>query len=415
MFRTKQFLCYLLINLFLLVVFILLCVFVQDNLIKGIISVLIFIIFFIVSIVFHYFLQNEKEEEQENLKNIFISRTKRAKKFNSILQKRIIKRSDEIAYIVDIRNDKVVYYNKKANDLFKFAENNLTTYNDLAKNLSPELETSNIRKQKTIEINKIVYQIKIINCHVEEYNDGLMVFLKNITIKSEIENKHKSFIVDVSHEFKTPLAIIQGYAETLIKYDDKAIRDKFLNIIVKETQRLNRLITSLTRLSKLESKEEIINEGIVDVKERVMLTKNRLEVLAMQKRQEIHVSYHEETAKYITTGEDDSILQVFINILDNAIKNTDEGGQINVKLSYDEENIKVEFEDNGRGISSTDIDKIFDRFFRVDKHRNKADGGSGLGLSISKEIIERHDGKIICESELGVGTKMIIYLRKTNI
>ncbi len=224
-----------------------------------------------------------------------------------------------------------------------------------------------------------------------------------------LDNVRTDFVANVSHELKTPLTSIRGFVETL---EDGAIDDsnnarRFLAIIKKHAQRLGNIIDDLLRLSELESgggieKAELDLKGLID--EAVSGFGHALAV----KQQKLLV----ETTRgdFTIRGDRDRLEQVFVNLIDNAIKYTKEGGRITVQLSQIDDSVNVTVEDNGIGIPKGDVERVFERFYRVDKAHSRELGGTGLGLSIAKHIVSAHNGKIRIESEINKGTKVFVTL-----
>ncbi|MFZ0035195.1 MAG: ATP-binding protein [Sedimentisphaerales bacterium] len=226
-----------------------------------------------------------------------------------------------------------------------------------------------------------------------------------------LDKVRTDFVANVSHELKTPLTSIRGFVETL---EDGAINDssnarRFLAIIEKHTQRLGNIIDDLLRLSELESgggieMAELDLKGLID--EIVMGFGHALAV--KQQRLSVETSGGDFTVR----GNKDKLEQVFVNLVDNAIKYTKEGGRIKVLLAKADDSVIVTVEDNGIGIPKEDIERVFERFYRVDKAHSRELGGTGLGLSITKHIVSAHNGKIRIESEVNKGTKVFVILPK---
>jgi two-component system phosphate regulon sensor histidine kinase PhoR len=241
------------------------------------------------------------------------------------------------------------------------------------------------------------------------------------TMADELQNKieqlrqldkvRTDFVANVSHELKTPLTSIRGFVETL---EDGAIDDRdnarrFLAIIKKHTQRLGSIIDDLLRLSELESgggiqKTTFDLKGLID--EVVMGFGHSLAA----KHQNLTIA--SVVGDFAIRGDRDKLEQVFVNLIDNATKYTEEGGQIKVQLADNGDCVMITIEDNGIGIPKEDVERVFERFYRVDKARSRKVGGTGLGLSISRHIVLAHKGDICIDSELGKGTKVLVTLPK---
>lgn len=226
-----------------------------------------------------------------------------------------------------------------------------------------------------------------------------------------LDNVRTDFVANVSHELKTPLTSIRGFVETL---EDGAINDssnarRFLAIIKKHAQRLGNIIDDLLRLSELES------GGGIEMTE--LDLKSLIDEIAMgfghalaAKRQKLSVEA--SGGDFAIRGDRDRLEQVFVNLIDNAIKYTKDGGGIKVRLSRAGDSVTVTVEDNGIGIPKEDVERVFERFYRVDKAHSRELGGTGLGLSIAKHIVLVHNGQIRIESEVNKGTKVFVTLPK---
>ncbi len=226
-----------------------------------------------------------------------------------------------------------------------------------------------------------------------------------------LDNVRTDFVANVSHELKTPLTSIRGFVETL---EDGAINDsnnarRFLAIIKKHAQRLGNIIDDLLRLSELESGSriemaELDLKGLID--EAVSGFGHALAV-----KQQM-LSVETSGGDFTVRGDKDKLEQVFVNLVDNAIKYTKEGGRIKIQLAQTDGSVIVTVEDNGIGIPKEDVERVFERFYRVDKAHSRELGGTGLGLSIAKHIVSAHNGKIRIESEVNKGTKVLVTLPK---
>ncbi len=282
--------------------------------------------------------------------------------------------------------------------------------------------------QKTINNNKYLEEEVILNnpeenqknirCHFApiiddegQVNGGVIVFT-DITELRRLEQVRKDFVANVSHELRTPLTSIIGYVDTLLesKIKDPKITKKFLQIIKKEADRLALLIRDLLNLSRVE-------EQAPD------LRPNRLEEVIKKPLRILKELANEKGIKIINEFAGDlplvlmipgQIEQVFINLIDNAIKYNDPGGKVIIRAYEGDDIVFVEVEDNGIGIPEEDQDRIFERFYRVDKARSRELGGTGIGLSIVKNIIKTHNGEIELESKSGQGTVFKFSLYKAK-
>ena len=230
-------------------------------------------------------------------------------------------------------------------------------------------------------------------------NIGKVITFQDITDINRVELMRSQFVANVSHELKTPLTSIKGFAETLKFVKDEETREKFLDIIDKEAERLSRLINDILVLSSIESnliadvdefEPELVIEEVLNIMRKIAINRN------------IKLEFKNNNSKYIL-GDRDKFYQLGLNLIENAIKySKDTSGQVEV-LSYNkDEYYCLIVKDNGIGIPKEDIPRIFERFYRVDKSRKK--GGTGLGLAIVKHIVKIFNGEINVKSEIGEGT-----------
>lgn len=234
---------------------------------------------------------------------------------------------------------------------------------------------------------------------------GRVIAIQDITEMKRLENIRTQFVANVSHELKTPLTSIKGFAETLRYVDDDETKNKFLDIIDKETIRLTRLINDILVLSNLESntveemEEFLPDEIIYDV----------IDVLSEQaNKKDIKVTFDRENANYIL-GQKDKFMQIALNIIENAIKYSENGDKVFIKSFSKDGYYNFIVEDTGIGIPEEDLPRIFERFYRVDKARKS--GGTGLGLAIVKHIVKSFGGTIDVKSELNKGTEFTFRIK----
>lgn len=228
------------------------------------------------------------------------------------------------------------------------------------------------------------------------------------------ESYRKEFLSNVSHELKTPLFSIQGYISTLIEsdLDDKELLLYFLKKASENTDRLTRLVEDLDAISKLESGMLSMEPETFDIRDLVMDVFDSLAFWGKEKN--ITFDFKEGcNHSYIVEADKERIRQVLVNLIVNSIKYGKENGLTLVGLYDMDENILVEVTDNGIGISSEHLSRLFERFYRVDKSRSRDEGGTGLGLSIVKHILEAHGQTIHVRSSVGVGTTFGFTLKKS--
>ena len=217
----------------------------------------------------------------------------------------------------------------------------------------------------------------------------------------------KEFIADVSHELKTPLTSIMGYAETLANSEyDPEMQEKFLKVINNESIRMTKLVNDLLILSKYDNEQIECEKIEFNLGELVKSCLENLQIEADKKNQKVECFV---TANVPTVKADkDGIERVVLNILSNSIKYTEDGGVIKIYVGFVYNDAYIKIIDNGIGIPENDLDRIFERFYRVDKARTRKMGGTGLGLSIAKEILDKNNGRIDIKSKVGKGTEVVI-------
>lgn len=236
---------------------------------------------------------------------------------------------------------------------------------------------------------------------------GILISSFNTMAKElkSIEIFRSDFISDISHEFRTPLTSIEGYTK-LLRDCSEDERREYIDIIIEETKRLSILTTNILTLNKIDNQNipTLVEDFIMDeqIRKAILLLENKW----VDKDIELEIDL--ENIQY--QGNSSLMYQVWVNLIDNAIKFSPKGGKIEIKLYEEQGNIIFSIKDNGIGISKEDQKKIFEKFYKSDKSRNS--DGNGLGLSIVKRIIEIHKGKLILESNIGMGTNIMIKLFK---
>lgn len=237
--------------------------------------------------------------------------------------------------------------------------------------------------------------------------NGYIMVIQDITKAEKLENMRKDFVANVSHELKTPLTSIISYGETIIDdvvSDQESIK-KFLKVMVSEAERMSRLVSDLLILSNFDYNKNVLHREWTNVYELIDKCVTAVYLSASQDNKTIDYIGDNSFSAYIDI---DRMEQVFLNIIHNAIKYSENGSKIKIELRFDDNSFTTIISDNGRGIAQADLERIFERFYRVDKARSRSLGGTGLGLSIAKGIVDAHGGTIHASSELGLGTTMTI-------
>ncbi len=236
---------------------------------------------------------------------------------------------------------------------------------------------------------------------------GVIVVIQDITEHVKLDNMRKEFIADVSHELKTPITSIMGYADTLLEEEyDKETQSKFLSVIASEARRMAKLVTDLLTLSKNDSNKNVIKSELFDLGELVKKCQDKLAIEIKKKNHEVKCFVTADVP--LVYANKDDIERVILNILTNSIKYTKDGGEIKIYVGFVYNDAYIKIYDNGIGIPEEELSRIFERFYRVDKARSREMGGTGLGLSIAKDLLDRNGGSIDIKSEIGKGTEVVI-------
>lgn len=234
---------------------------------------------------------------------------------------------------------------------------------------------------------------------------GAVIVLHDITALRKLERIRRDFVANVSHEFRTPLTAIQGFAETLIAgaINDPNNRDRFLAIILDHSRRLARLTEDLLRLSEMDAERLELEVRRVSVPQLVESCYETAQRRAAERGLTLSLDLPSHLPDI--AGDNRRLQEVLQNLLDNAIQYTLPGGKIALSAETKNDEVILTVADSGIGIPQSDQPRIFERFYRVDAARSREAGGTGLGLSIAKHLIEAHSGRLWVESEIGVGSK----------
>lgn len=269
------------------------------------------------------------------------------------------------------------------------------------KNISDEIQISG-------KIKKILRMgVIALGTHTRDIG-GILVF-HDMTELRRLENVRKEFVANVSHELRTPLTSIKGFIETLLggNLKDPAITEKFLKIVSEEADRLGRLVEEILTLGEIEQGAAPFKKEKIDLSSALPTILERFRTQIQEKKIEVENCI---SGKHLQlSGDKDKIHQVFVNLIDNAIKFNKLEGKIVLSADQKPEGITITIDDTGIGIPEEDQYRIFERFFRVDKARSKEMGGTGLGLAIVKHIMEAHGGRATCQSTSDQGSRFSVF------
>lgn len=263
--------------------------------------------------------------------------------------------------------------------------------------------------EATKKVTEGDYDIELETKREDEVGELAYNFNKMTKELKSTENLQKEFINNVSHEIKTPISSIEGFAKLLkdpnLPYEE---REEYSDIIIEEAERLSNLSGKMLKLAKLHNQEIIINKKEILIAEQIRRAISLLEPKWAEKNIKINVNLEE----CVFLGDEELIFQVWVNLLDNAIKFSKKDGKIDVKVFKENNKANIRIRDYGIGMKEDDIEKVFERFYQIDKSHSEE--GSGLGLAIVKRIIELSKGEIEIKSKENKGTSVIIKLPINN-
>ncbi|MBV4436022.1 two-component system histidine kinase PnpS [Clostridium tyrobutyricum] len=323
----------------------------------------------------------------------------------------ILKSMDSGVIAVDT-NNKIIMINPYAKDMFRInrdiiGENLMDSIRDFELEDIFKYDDTDYREIKMLWPKERNLRVKTANIINGDHNRiGTVAVVQDITDIKKLENMRSQFVANVSHELKTPLTSIRGFSETLRYVKDDKNKNKFLNIIDDEANRLTRLIDDILTLSNIENNKEVVKDRI-DINSVIRDVCYLMSSSA--KKKDIHIETNISEVPDIY-GDKDRFKQMIINLIDNAIKYSDNGGRVKIGTKFDVNKSIIWVEDNGVGISEEHKQRLFERFYRVDKARSRSQGGTGLGLAIVKHIVISFNGKIKVESKIGVGSKFIVQI-----
>jgi two-component system phosphate regulon sensor histidine kinase PhoR len=239
---------------------------------------------------------------------------------------------------------------------------------------------------------------------------GAVIILHDVTQVRRLEAVRRDFVANVSHELKTPLTAIRGLVETLCEEEgvDPGTQKRFLRKIRDQAARLSTLVADLLTLSRVESQGDALERQLLDLREIARSSAQRAQAMGEKKGLKFELVLPEQSMSIV--GDEEALQQVLDNLLDNAVKYTPGGGRVWLRLRLEGEHVVAEVEDTGIGLEPQHLERIFERFYRVDKARSRELGGTGLGLSIVKHFVATLGGKVSVESTPGKGSTFRVRL-----
>ena len=241
-----------------------------------------------------------------------------------------------------------------------------------------------------------------------------VVVLRDLTERRRLEQVRQDFVANVSHELKTPLTTMRGYVETIQDDPDMppAVREKFLDKVQRSTTRLGSIVSDLLDLTRIETTRDSVERHRVDLyalaREAIGLAQSSAESRSVLLR------LAGAGGPWFVLGEDKSLMLAIQNLVDNAIKYSPEEGVVTVSLEGDENGLVLAVKDEGPGIPESERERIFERFYRIDKDRSRSPGGTGLGLSIVRNAVRSHGGDVDVVSTMGQGSTFRMHLPRAG-
>jgi two-component system sensor histidine kinase SenX3 len=230
---------------------------------------------------------------------------------------------------------------------------------------------------------------------------GAAAFVRDVTELRRVEQVRRDFVANVSHELKTPIGALELLAETVASCEDADVKQRLMNQLVNEADRLGRIVDDLLDLSLIEAQEAPSRERMPV---RVLVDDAVERVLGVALARGIPLRVAPISDSLIVTCDVARVVGAVMNLLDNAVKYSDEGGSVEVDAEADGDQVVITVADHGIGIPSSELERIFERFYRVDKARSRATGGTGLGLAIVRHVAQAHGGDVTVSSREGEGS-----------
>ena len=308
----------------------------------------------------------------------------------------------------------IILINPAAKKLLSIAPED-NTFEDIFKKFKIDINMEKIiyLENWTSTEQRIQVEDKYINVFFAPFKNeddrpnGVIAVVQDITEHVKLDNMRKEFIADVSHELKTPITSIMGYADTLLEGEyDKETQEKFLNVIAAEARRMAKLVTDLLTLSRYDNNKNKTQKEEFDLGDLVKKCQDKLGIEIKKKNHKVNCFVTADVPPVYADRYD--VERVVLNILTNSIKYTPDGGEIKIYVGFVYNDAYIKVFDNGIGIPEEDLSRIFERFYRVDKARTREMGGTGLGLSIAKEILDKNGGSIDIKSVVGQGTEVVV-------
>ncbi len=355
----------------------------------------------------------------DRLKHSMATIEKEQRKLSSVLENMTegVIATDNKGEITLINEAAGRFFNENPNSLISKDLLKLLELEDKVNNIMELQESGSIVLDLSEENNIFLVRANFSIIYDNQAHDqasGLIAVLSDVTEDEKIEQERREFVSNVSHELRTPLTTLRSYIEALTDgaWKDPVIAPKFLDVTQNETERMIRMVNSLLQLSRMDSKELSLFREDVEFVHYFHEVIDRFEMNVKDGKIEFVREIPSES--YYVWIDKDRMTQILDNIISNAVKYSPDGGRITCKVEKHIRQIVISVSDEGIGIEYDKLDKVFDRFYRVDKARTRQLGGTGLGLAITRELVEAHYGRIWVNSVEGKGTTIYFTLPLIN-
>ena len=308
-------------------------------------------------------------------------------------------------------NGQVIMANPQAIEIISDVSEDASTQFDVLKDFLEQVKESGEYVKREIKLKGKTISVRmapLLDDHMKLW--GVLAVLQDVTRERKLEDLRREFLGDVSHELRTPLTYLQGYTEALLDniVKNEEERSRYLNIILEETLRLRRLVDELLDLSHIEAGHLDIKKNSISIESIVEKVSKKVHPLCDSKKIELEIDIQGDIP--LIVADEDRIEQVLINLVDNAVRYSPKDSKVTVKVRPSDEGVIVTVKDSGQGIPPEELPFVWERFYKVDKSRERKKSGTGLGLAIVKKIVELHNGRVWAQNCDEGGAEFSFYL-----
>ena len=308
-------------------------------------------------------------------------------------------------------NGQVIMANPQAIEIISDVSEDASTQFDVLKDFLEQVKESGEYVKREIKLKGKTISVRmapLLDDHMKLW--GVLAVLQDVTRERKLEDLRREFLGDVSHELRTPLTYLQGYTEALLDnmVKNEEERSRYLNIILEETLRLRRLVDELLDLSHIEAGHLDIKKNSISIESIVEKVSKKVHPLCDSKKIELEIDIQGDIP--LIVADEDRIEQVLINLVDNAVRYSPKDSKVTVKVRPSDEGVIVTVKDSGQGIPPEELPFVWERFYKVDKSRERKKSGTGLGLAIVKKIVELHNGRVSAQNCDEGGAEFSFYL-----